>query len=327
MKRIIILAVLLLALLCMQAVSLAVVNNPRVVLQTNFGNIVIELFPAQAPVTVDNFLGYVNSGFYDYLLFHRIMPGFVIQGGAYYVDNSNTIYYRPPFQSNIINESYNGLSNVRGTIAMARGDDPNSANSQFFINLVDNFSLDRAHAADHFGYCVFGQVVQGMDVVDAIAQVPTCYVSNDLQNFPCTQLVGMISAYVLPCSSVDCSNFISDSKVDFKDFAFFALQWMNSGCDSANNFCQHRDLNYDGAVDIKDFAIFIDNWLWGKIPADVDINGSVNFTDFAYFASHWMEQNCMASDWCAHADFDKSGQVDISDLEILATHWLVTTSP
>ena len=146
---------------------------------------------------------------------------------------------------------------------MARTPEPNSANSQFFINLVDNSSsLDRAHAADHYGYCVFGQVVQGMNVVDAIAQVPTCnldYIDPSLTNFPCDLPVEIYSAYVLPCSSPDCSNFNSDKKVNFQDFAFFASQWLNSDCNSANNFCQQRDLNYDGFVDVYDLTIFVNN--------------------------------------------------------------------
>lgn len=266
MKRFLKLAVLLSALLGMQTVCLSAVHDPCVVLQTNFGNIVIELFPAQAPITVDNFLGYVNSGFYDYLLFHRSIksPIQVIQGGAYYI-YGNTIYYWPPTEPNIINESYNGLSNLRGTIAMARTSTPNSANSQFFINLVNNTSLDRAHAADGFGYCVFGQVVQGMDVVDAISNVNTIYVNDSLPNFPYPP-VGIYTAYVLPCSSPDCSNFISDTRVNFKDFAFFASQWFNSDCNSANNFCQHRDLDYNGKCDIADLDIFISNWLVPVTP-------------------------------------------------------------
>jgi cyclophilin family peptidyl-prolyl cis-trans isomerase len=248
----------------MQTVCLSAVNDPCVVLETNFGNIVIELFPGQAPITVDNFLGYVNSGFYDYLLFHRSIPGFMIQGGAYYFYNDN-IYYWPPDQPPIINESYNGLSNLRGTIAMARVSDPNSATSQFFINLVNNTFLDRANAADHFGYCVFGQVVQGMNVVDAIANVPTYYINDLLQNFPYPP-VGIYTAYVLPCSSPDCSNFISDSRVNLKDFASFASQWFDSDCNSANTFCQHRDLNYDGFVDVYDLTIFVNNWLASVTP-------------------------------------------------------------
>ena len=115
-------------------------QNPRVVLETNFGNIVIELYPDEAPITVDNFLGYVNSGFYNGLLFHRVIPGFMIQGGGYYLDGY-TIIPRTPINGPIINESYNGLSNLRGTIAMARTIDPDSATSQFYINHVDNLFL------------------------------------------------------------------------------------------------------------------------------------------------------------------------------------------
>jgi cyclophilin family peptidyl-prolyl cis-trans isomerase len=249
----------------MQTVCLSAVNDPCVVLETNLGNIVIELFSAQAPITVDNFLGYVNSGFYDYLLFHRSIPNFMIQGGAYYL-NGNTIYYWPPDQPPIINESYNGLSNLRGTIAMARTSDPNSANSQFFINLVNNTFLDRANAADHFGYCVFGRVIQGMNVVDAIAQVTTYYISPELANFPGNPPVVIYTAYVRPCSSPACSNFISDTRVNFKDFAFFASQWLDSDCNSANDFCQHRDLNYDGFVGVYDLIIFLNNWLASVAP-------------------------------------------------------------
>jgi peptidyl-prolyl cis-trans isomerase A (cyclophilin A) len=325
MKKFFKLAVILSALACLQAVCLSAVNNPRVVLETNLGNMVIELFSSQAPITVDNFLGYVNSGFYDYLLFHRVIPGFMIQGGAYYLDGY-AIYYWPPDQPPIINESYNGLSNLRGTIAMARSSDPNSATSQFFINEVNNPFLDRANAADGFGYCVFGQVIQGMDVVDDINQVPTCNVDPSLPDFPCDPPVVIYAAYVLPCSSPDCSNFNSDEKVNFEDFAFFALQWMDTDCNSANDFCGQRDLDYNGAVDIDDFAIFADNWLWGTIPADVDIDGNVDFIDYRYFASHWMEQNCILSDWCAHTDFDRNGQVDIFDLEIFISNWLAEIS-
>jgi cyclophilin family peptidyl-prolyl cis-trans isomerase len=325
MKNLFKLAVILSALVCMPVVCLSEVNNPRVVLETNLGNIVIELFSSQAPITVDNFLGYVNSGFYNYLLFHRVVPGFMIQGGAYYLDGY-TIYFWPPDQPPIINESYNGLSNLRGTIAMARSSNPNSANSQFFINEVNNPFLDRANAADGFGYCVFGQVVEGMDTVDDINQVPTCYVSEDLANFPCDPPVIIYAAYALPCDSLDCSNFNSDEKVDFKDFAFFALQWMDSDCNSANDFCQQRDLDYNGTVNYKDLAIFADNWLWGKISADVDIDGDVDFIDYAYFASHWLQENCIASAWCAHTDFDKSGQVSMFDLEIFISNWLAEIS-
>jgi cyclophilin family peptidyl-prolyl cis-trans isomerase len=321
MRRFLRLAVTLSALLCGQTVCLSAAHNPHVVLETNFGNIIIELYSSQAPITVDNFLGYVNRDFYDSLLFHRAIPDFMIQGGAYYLDGYNIIF-RTPDRPPIINESYNGLSNVRGSIAMARTSDPNSASSQFFINLVDNFFLDRANAEDGFGYCVFGQVIEGMDVVDTIAQVPTCYVNDSLANFPCNPPVVISAAYVLPCQSPDCSNFNSDDKVNFKDFVLFALQWLAGSCGSANNFCGQCDLDYNRVVDVNDLAIFADNWLWGKIPVDVDIDGDVDFIDYAYFTSHWMEQNCIASNWCSHTDFDRSGQVNMFDFALFVENWL-----
>jgi cyclophilin family peptidyl-prolyl cis-trans isomerase len=134
--------------------------------QTSLGEIVIELDSEYAPITVDNFTAYVEDGFYDGTIFHRVIPNFVVQGGGYTPDlvQKET---RPP----IGNESFNGLSNLRGTVAMARTGDPNSATSQFFINLVDNTDLDATVA--QAGYAVFGRVIEGMDVIDQIAAIPT----------------------------------------------------------------------------------------------------------------------------------------------------------
>ena len=140
-----------------------------VVLKTNFGDIKLELFDKEAPVTVQNFLDYVQSGFYKDTLFHRVIPNFMIQGGGFdtdFVQKENN----PP----IVNEARNQISNKRGTIAMARTQIVDSATSQFFINLVDNDFLDfRAPTPPHFGYCVFGKVTEGMEVVDKIAAVKT----------------------------------------------------------------------------------------------------------------------------------------------------------
>jgi len=142
--------------------------NPRVTLDTTKGKIVIELYPDKAPKTVDNFLKYVKAGHYDGTVFHRVIAGFMIQGGG--VDaNGSEKTTRPPIE----NESNNGLSNARGTIAMARTGDPNSATAQFFISVVDNSRLDYSSAPQRWGYTVFGKVVEGMDVVDAIAAVRT----------------------------------------------------------------------------------------------------------------------------------------------------------
>ncbi|WP_406701285.1 peptidylprolyl isomerase [Singulisphaera sp. Ch08] len=140
-------------------------DKPVVILDTTLGPITIELDRAKAPITVDNFLKYVDDGFYDNLIFHRVMPDFMIQGGGF-DDQLNEKQTR----ASIKNESGNGLSNTRGTIAMARLNAPNSATAQFFINLFDaNSRLDSYGG----GYTVFGKVTAGMDVVDAIAKVQT----------------------------------------------------------------------------------------------------------------------------------------------------------
>jgi cyclophilin family peptidyl-prolyl cis-trans isomerase len=152
-----------------------------VLLETNYGDIAIDLYPELAPITVDNFVGYVEDGFYDGLVFHRVIEDFMIQAGAFDADlNQHT-----PTSDPIVNESSNGLSNVRGTIAMARTSEPDSATSQFFINHVDNLYLDYHYNNDpcYIGYCVFGEVVAGMDVVDAIAQVPT-HSTNGMNDVP-----------------------------------------------------------------------------------------------------------------------------------------------
>ncbi len=143
-------------------------EGPIVTMQTNFGTIVLELKPEQAPKTVDNFLRYVKEGFYDGTIFHRVIRGFVIQGGGYTQD-----YEKKPIHSSIPNESENGLENQRGTIAMARGSyNPDSATSQFFINVNNNGSLNyQASPYSDEGYTVFGQVIKGMEVVDKIQKV------------------------------------------------------------------------------------------------------------------------------------------------------------
>ncbi len=144
-------------------------TNPRVVIETSQGNVTVELFKDKAPITVRNFLSYVNEGFYDGLIFHRVIKNFMIQGGGL---DENMQPKKNKFA--IKNEATNGLKNARGTLAMARTAVVDSATSQFFINLVDNAFLDhKGKTPDMFGYAVFGQVVEGMDVVDAIAQVKT----------------------------------------------------------------------------------------------------------------------------------------------------------
>ncbi len=144
-------------------------KNPQVLMETSMGSVKIELFKDKAPITVRNFLSYVKEGFYDGLIFHRVIGTFMIQGGGF---DENMGQKKTKFA--IKNEAANGLSNKRGTLAMARTSVVDSATSQFFINVVDNDFLDhRGKTADQFGYAVFGQVIEGMDVVDAIKGVKT----------------------------------------------------------------------------------------------------------------------------------------------------------
>jgi peptidyl-prolyl cis-trans isomerase A (cyclophilin A) len=142
------------------------VEKPTVTFSTTLGNVTIELFPDKAPVTVENFLAYVDSGFYNGTIFHRVVSGFVLQGGGFTEEMS-----QKPTRSPIKNEADNGLKNKRGTLSMARTRDIKSATSQFFINLKDNRFLD--NGARDFGYAVFGKVMEGMEVVDKISAVRT----------------------------------------------------------------------------------------------------------------------------------------------------------
>lgn len=151
----------------------AAAANPQVELDTSAGTIKLELFPEAAPKTVENFLKYVNAGHYNGTQFHRVIKGFMIQGGGY--DNEfRERPTRPPIPIEAEQSVKAGLSNKPGTVAMARTSDPNSASSQFFINVADNKRLDfRSADAQGYGYTVFGKVVSGMDVVEKIAQSPT----------------------------------------------------------------------------------------------------------------------------------------------------------
>jgi len=143
--------------------------SPQVQLETSMGNIVIELNREKAPETVENFLAYVEDGFYDGTVFHRVIENFMVQGGGF-DQNFQQKQTRAPIQ----NEADNGLSNKRGAVAMARTNDPHSATAQFFINTVDNDFLDfRGKAPSGWGYAVFGEVIEGMDVVDKIRTVET----------------------------------------------------------------------------------------------------------------------------------------------------------
>ena len=156
------------ALLATAAALPAVAQAQKVRLATTLGDIVIELDAAKAPRTSENFIAYVKSGHYDGTIFHRVIDNFMIQGGGLTTDMKEK-----PTRAAIPLESRNGLSNVRGSVAMARTSDPNSARAQFYISVKDNAFLDAANARDGHGYAVFGKVVTGMDVVDKIRAVPT----------------------------------------------------------------------------------------------------------------------------------------------------------
>lgn len=175
--------------------TVALAANPQVKLETSKGEIVLELYPDKAPATVANFLGYVEEGFYNGTVFHRIIPNFMIQGGGF-----DQQYQKKDTRDAIQNEADNGLANDRGTIAMARTGDPHSATAQFFINTVDNTPLNFTGKNPRgWGYAVFGKVIKGMDVVDAISATPTGL--GKLQGYPArdvpTTQVVITSAAVL----------------------------------------------------------------------------------------------------------------------------------
>jgi len=164
------------------------IPQPVVRMTTSLGVIDLELDPDKAPVTVSNFLSYVNGTFYNNTIFHRVIKEFVIQGGGFAPGTPNPVP-KAPTQPAIALESNNGLSNLRGTLAMARTADPNSATSQYFINVVDNPSLDYRSDAEP-GYAVFGKVIAGLDVVDAISVVPTREVPElGLADVPVTDVI------------------------------------------------------------------------------------------------------------------------------------------
>ncbi len=159
--------------------------DPRVEIKTSAGSIVVELYPQKAPAAVENFLQYVKDGFYAGTIFHRVIDGFMIQGGGFTQD-----YRQKPTRDPVQNEATNGLKNLTGTIAMARTSQPHSATAQFFINVADNRFLDHtAPTLRGYGYAVFGRVVDGMDVVNRIATTPTGPGGPFPQDAPATQVV------------------------------------------------------------------------------------------------------------------------------------------
>src|SRR5262245_13997344 len=159
--------------------------DPQVELKTSAGTVVVELYPDKAPKTVENFVQYVKDGFYDGTMFHRVIPGFMIQGGGFTPD-----FKQKQTRAPIRNEAETGVKNTTGTIAMARTSDPHSATAQFFINVTDNAMLDFRYPTEQgYGYCAFGRVVKGMDVVERIVKVPTGPGPAGHQNVPVKPVV------------------------------------------------------------------------------------------------------------------------------------------
>jgi len=174
-----------LCLLPILSLSIAHAANPKISMETSKGAVVIELYADKAPATVANFLRYTRDGKYDGTIFHRVIKGFMNQGGGFTAGFDKVDTYEP-----VKNEADNGLKNKRGTIAMARTGDPHSATNQFFINTVDNAFLDHsAKSLSGWGYCVFGKVIDGMDVMDQIAQVKTGAGGPFGQDVPTTPVV------------------------------------------------------------------------------------------------------------------------------------------
>jgi cyclophilin family peptidyl-prolyl cis-trans isomerase len=290
---------LILALLSVFA-GICSAANPQVTLHITgavTGDIVLEIYADKAPITAANFINYVRTGFYDDLIFHRVIKNFMIQGGGF-----DANFVKKTSGPMINNESYNRLSNLRGTIAMARTSEPHSATSEFFINHQDNLFLnfgynnvvydsydEKTRKAYYLvGYCVFGKVLSGMNVVDAIAALSTS-TQNTMTDVPVNDVI--IHAAVTFDPGV-CATY------------------------------GQGDINGDCIVDLLDFMILAEHWLYGTIAADIDVDGKVNFDDFEILSSHWMAQNCVAPNWCAGADINKNGSVDTPDVIILAERWL-----
>ncbi len=190
MIKSLILGLTVMGLLLLFATFSQAADNPKVLMKTTKGDITIELFPEKAPISVENFLSYVNEKFYDGTVFHRVIKGFMIQGGGLNADLQEKTAKAP-----IQNEAKNGLKNERGTLAMARMPEPHTATCQFFINHEDNPGLDYGKASDGWGYCVFGKVIDGMDVVDAIANSPTM-TKNYMRDVP-RETIEIISVSVI----------------------------------------------------------------------------------------------------------------------------------
>jgi cyclophilin family peptidyl-prolyl cis-trans isomerase len=301
-------------------------DNPRVVIITTFGDIGVELFEADAPITVENFLHYADTGFYDWTFIHRTVNTgiYVVQCGIYvYNYNYGTVFPKTPDLDPIINESYNGLSNLRGTIAMARGSDPDSATSQFYFNQLDNTQLDKANYPDGYGYCVFGKVLNGMDLIDSFIQLPhvdpnlvsgltevPVYVDQDGALY----LVEIVKVVRAPAGSWLKADINYDGIVDEQDIAEVCDNWLNAA--------ELGDIEVNGIIDFAEFAQVAQRWKWTSVwgrftAADIDNSGAVNLRDFALLANDWKKNGLEL-----RGDLNLDQTVDANDLVYLSEHWL-----
>ena len=263
------------------------------------GSITIELYTDKAPVTCDNFIKYVQSDFYNNLIFHRVIKNFMIQGGGF----DQNLIEKPTLYPPIINESYNRLSNLRGTIAMARTQDPCSAKSQFFINDVNNTFLDYGSVAydgggtayAKIGYCVFGRVIAGIDVVHLIANVPT----ND-SNVPLTPIkIASVTILSPVCIEKLSGDIDGDCRVDLNDFAIMAADWLQSNSLVTCSGSITGDLNNDCTVNFKDVAMLAQNWFVSvsgppcskSLAGDINNDCRVDFKDLSALVTHWLESS------------------------------------
>lgn len=308
-----------------------VTDTVAIVMKNASEAIIIELRPDKAPITVENFLGYVNSGFYNLTVFHRAIDGFMIQAGAYYT-KGYTIYSKPPLYRPIVNEGNNGLSNARGTISTALSNSADSATSQFFINQVDNLHLDHDFPdGNGYGHCVFGTVLEGMDVVDVIAAIPTCYINYSLQSFPCSPPAFIHTAYEMPCTLSYCSDLESAGQIDFEDFAILALHWLDASCDSSNSDCAGADMDNSGNVDLTDMNMLWYHWAQaaGHEPRFSNLfpDDAVDSVDFSLLSARWLYTDCQKdNNYCDGADINRDGSVDFTDFALLMKNWLTILS-
>lgn len=307
-------------------------ENPKVVIDTIFGNIFIELYINEAPITVDNILHYVNTGYYDGTFIHRTTKyqdkGFgIIQGGLWrYIPGWGVGYY-PTDRESIINESYNGLSNARGTIAMARTSDPNSADSQFFINQTDNLFFDKAQDPEGIGYCVFGEVLYGMDVVDFINFLehldpnddPNFWGLNEVPHYPVSggwYLVEIQQAFQAPEGFWLRGDINYDGIVDYLDIAIYSDNWLSH--------YRHSNIDEQGLTDLLDFAILAHNYrrtsIWNRFArGDIDNNGKVDFRDYCLLINNWAKTGIDL-----RGDLNLDQKVDYFDLARFAEDWQKT---